>query len=108
MTPGVDVLTTLLEECAAEPHLTTAGVLERWREHRYFRRLEELAGSETLINDRQAVAELGGLLKSLADAEAAERRRELLDKSRNQPLSEQERVELNNLLAQRVSTEERE
>ncbi len=102
-TPGVDILTTLLEQLAREPHLTTAGVLERWRSHEHFRHLEQLASGESLINEAQAATELIGLIGRLSDQERARRRNALLEKSAERPLDEEELRELNALLASRVS-----
>ena len=102
-TPGMDVLTTLLEELCRQPHVTTAVVLERWREHAVFPRLEALASAESLIDQRQAVPELNGLLAKLSLEETAHRRQELVEKSRSGPLNEEEQTELKALWAARVS-----
>ncbi|MFK8016317.1 MAG: DNA primase [Gammaproteobacteria bacterium] len=102
-TPGMDVLTTLLEELRQEPHLNTAAVLERWREHRFFPRLADLASAEPLIDGRQAVPELEGMLGKLSLEDADHRRQELVEKSKLGGLDEAEQRELKALWAARVS-----
>ena len=95
-------MTTLIEQLAAKPHLTTAGVLERWRDHRFFPRLEALASAESLIDGSQAVAELSGILDKLSKEETAHRRAELVEKSKHEALDESEQRELAKLLASRL------
>ena len=99
--PGAEVLTTLLEQLRETPHLKTAAVLERWREHRFFERLNDLASAEILINATQAVAELNGLLSKLSEHERDQRCEELLAKARDSGLDETEKAELAELLAAR-------
>ncbi|MFK7888236.1 MAG: DNA primase [Gammaproteobacteria bacterium] len=100
--PGADVLTTLLEQLRESPHLNTAAILERWREHKFFERLNDLASAEMLMNAKQAVAELNGLLTKLSEHETDQRREELLAKSRESGLSETEKSELAELLSART------
>ena len=103
-TPGMEVLTTLIEQLREHPHLSTAGVLERWREHKFFPRLEALASTEALIDAKQAVSELNGILNKLSRGETAHRCAQLVEKSKHEALDEQEQRELAALLASRVST----
>ena len=44
--PGIELLHDLIETAQAEPHITTAGLLERWRDHEQGRHLGKLAAME--------------------------------------------------------------
>ncbi len=60
--PGSDLLRDLIEAVQAEPNITTAGLLERWRNDEEGRHLGKLAALELPESDEfDASAELGGL-----------------------------------------------
>src|SRR5690606_24607258 len=51
---GIEVLVELIEMARANPKLSTAQLVERWRERPEGARLAELAAAESLVPDRAA------------------------------------------------------
>ena len=49
--PGVNFLCELIEFIRNRPHVSTASILENWRDTRFASRLQELASEEELVND---------------------------------------------------------
>lgn len=97
--PGVDLLVELLEELSHNPNITTAGVLERWRDRPGEQHLRKLATIEVLVSSDEAGDELNGALARLVVEGGAETRtRFLLDKARSEALSNAEKLELQGLL----------
>jgi len=93
--PGTDLLRDLIETVQADPNITTAGLLERWRNHEEGRHLGKLAAVEVPeYEDFDAAAELGDCLRQLAASGARERIEFLIEKERLSSLSEAERSEL--------------
>jgi len=97
--PGVAVLSELLEELLARPALSMAQTLERWRERPEYRRLTELAAGKPLVADDGAAGrELAQAIERLLDAQLRGGRLEvLIEKARDQELSEAEKQELQTL-----------
>jgi DNA primase len=98
---GVDVLAELLETAAAEPKLSTAQLVERWRERPEGARLAELAAAESLVRDRiEAERELQNALKKLvAEAGPGRRLDELIAASGERKLAPEEQQEFQELLS---------
>ncbi|MBT8136292.1 MAG: DNA primase [Gammaproteobacteria bacterium] len=100
--PGVDVLARLLAELQAQPELSTAMVLERWREDAVGSHLATLAATEPLVEEEEAVAELRNSLLHLVARDVSRRRAdELMTKARQKQLSAEEKLELQQLLRDR-------
>jgi len=96
--PGVELLRKLIETLHSEPHLTTAGLLERWRNQEEGRHLGKLASMAIpAADDFDAAAELNECVRSLETVGRKERVKELLEKGRLSPLDESERAELRDL-----------
>ncbi|MFQ6005625.1 MAG: DNA primase [Woeseia sp.] len=93
--PGTDLLRELIETLQAEPNMTTAGILERWRDREEGRHLGKLAASE-LPDDEEfdPAAELHDSLEQLAALRRRERVDDLIEKERLSSLTEAERAEL--------------
>ena len=100
---GVDVLVELLETAAAEPGLSTAQLVERWRERPEGARLAELAAIESLVPDRAAAERelLNALQKLVAEAGPGRRLDELIAASGERRLTAEEQLEFQELLNQR-------
>jgi DNA primase len=97
--PGVDLLRALIETVQAEPNITTAGLLERWRHDEEGRHLGKLVASEVPLDEEfDAAAELADSLEQLALAGRKERTSFLIEKQRVTGLSEEEKAELQELL----------
>ncbi|HZW58785.1 MAG TPA: DNA primase [Woeseiaceae bacterium] len=97
--PGADLLHDLIETVQAEPNITTAGLLERWRHHPEGRHLGKLAAAElpSLEEEFDPAAELAECLAQLAHSGRRERIEFLIEKERLGSLSESERRELREL-----------
>jgi DNA primase len=96
--PGADLLAALIETVQAEPNITTAGLLERWRHDDKGRHLGKLAAMEVPSDeDFDAAAELGECLAQLAIAGRKERVSFLIEKQRVDGLKDDEKSELRQL-----------
>ena len=96
--PGVELLHELIETVQAEPNITTAGLLERWRHDDQGRHLGKLAMAEIPSDkDFDASAELHDCLDQLAVAGRRERISFLIEKQRDKTLSDEEKTELRQL-----------
>jgi len=102
-TRGVDVLVELIEMAADAPRLTTAQLVERWRERPEAARLAELAAAESLVRDRAgAERELATAVERLvSDAGPGRRLDELIAASRERTLSAEEKLEFQELMKAR-------
>jgi DNA primase len=100
---GFPVLRELLETARSEPKLTTAQLVERWRERPEGDRLAELAGEESLVADAKAAGrELASLLERIGRELGPDRRlNELIELSRERRLSAAEQKEFQGLLGAR-------
>ena len=100
---GFPVLRELLESARSAPKLTTAQLVERWRERPEGTRLAELAGEESLVADAKAAGrELGSLLDRIGRELGPDRRlNELIELARERRLSEAEQKEFQGLLGAR-------
>ena len=88
----------LIETVQAEPHISTAGLLERFRHDEQGRHLGKLAASQLPDDeDFDAAAELAECLEQLALAGRKERIDFLIEKQRVKGLSEDEKAELRQL-----------
>ncbi len=97
--PGVDLLQAVIETVQAEPNITTAGLLERFRHDEQGRHLGKLAAAELPVDeDFDAAAELTDCLQQLAQARRRERIEFLIEKQKVSGLSADEKAELQALL----------
>jgi DNA primase len=94
--PGIAVLRELLAELLAQPAQSMAQTLERWRDRPEYRRLCELAASQPLVIEPAAAGrELSQAIDRLLDAQLRGGRLEaLIEKAREQGLSDTEKLEL--------------
>jgi DNA primase len=96
--PGADLLRDLIETVQAEPNITTAGLLERWRSHDQGRHLGTLAASELPADeDFDPAAELAQCLLQLEASAIRDRIDFLIDKQTHSSLTDAEREELRQL-----------
>ncbi|MFT3907124.1 MAG: DNA primase [Steroidobacteraceae bacterium] len=97
-TPGAPVLRELLGTLQAEPALSVAVLLERWRERPEFARLSALAAAEPLVPDAGAAGrELAEGLGRMIEEEQRQGRYKTLLARPLAALSEQEKLELQEL-----------
>jgi DNA primase len=95
---GSDLLIALIETVQAEPNITTAGLLERFRHDEQGRHLGKLAATE-LPGDEEfdAAAELADCIDQLALAGRKDRIDFLIEKQKLSGLSDAEKAELRQL-----------
>ncbi|HEY5558736.1 MAG TPA: DNA primase [Steroidobacteraceae bacterium] len=100
---GFATLRELLETARDEPSLSTAQLVERWRDRPEGARLAELAGSESLVPDARAAGrELATVLDRIGAELGPEKRlNELIELARERRLTEQEQKEFQGLLGAR-------
>jgi DNA primase len=96
--PGIELLHDLIETAQAEPHITTAGLLERWRDHEQGRHLGKLAAMELPGEEEfDPAAELAACLDQLALAGRRDRIDFLIEKQKLSSLTDEEKSELRQL-----------
>jgi DNA primase len=101
----VPLLLELLAQLREDPVATTGALLERWRERPDYPHLARLAASECLVPDPvAAAAEIRSALNRLVSEHLLGRLQALEDKAREEPLSAEEKAELQRLLRSRVQT----
>ncbi len=100
---GFQVLRELLDTARAEPKLTTAQFVERWRDRPEGARLAELAGQESLVADARAAGrELATLLERIGKELGPEKRlNDLIKLDRERRLTDEEKKEFQGLLGAR-------
>jgi DNA primase len=93
--PGIDILQELIETVQADPNISTAGLLERWRHDDQGRHLGKLAAVELPLEEEfDPESELGDCLNQLAHAGRRERIDFLIEKQKLNPLTDEEKSEL--------------
>lgn len=96
---GVDLLVALIETIHAEPTITTAGLLERWRHDEKGRHLGKLAAADVPNEeDFDPAGELAECIRHLVQAGRKERIEFLIEKQRLNGLSDEDKAELSALL----------
>ena len=98
---GAPLLAELLRAAAANPGLTAASIVERYRGHETGPHLERLAGTPHLIEEAEArEAEFSGVLDGLHEQARRQRQRRLMEKERSGTLDDGEKEEYLRLLAE--------
>lgn len=98
---GAPLLAELLRSAAANPRLTAASIVERYRGHEVGPHLERLAGTPHLIEEGEArEAEFSGVLDGLHEQARRQRQRRLMEKERSGALDDAEKEEFLRLLAE--------
>lgn len=95
---GVKILRELIETLQAEPNLSTAGLLERWRNKEDGHHLGKLAAVELpTLDDFDAAAELSQCIGQLEAMGRKDRAEKLIEKGSIGKLEESDRAELREL-----------
>ncbi|MGH8496156.1 MAG: hypothetical protein ACREVN_08465, partial [Gammaproteobacteria bacterium] len=97
--PGVRLLSALIDDLLDRATLTTAGVLERWREHQQYEALAKLAAGEILEEEEMAVTVFRDATERLVRQEVLDRMDELNRKAAETELTGPEKAELRGLHA---------
>jgi DNA primase len=99
--PGAAVLVEILDLLHGNPHLNTAGILERWRNHENGRYLARLAQEEALIPPESLDAEFAAVMRGLRSRYIDRRIERLRERAE---LNEEEKATLRQLLAEKASS----
>jgi DNA primase len=103
--PGVPLLLELLAQLREDPVNSTAALLERWRGRPEYAPLSRLAAGECLVPDAEAaVPEIRSSLERLVADHALDRLQVLQEKAGLEPLSSEEKAELQALLRSRAQS----
>ena len=105
---GMDLLLELLEHCRSNEQTTTGTLIERHRQEPHFAALEKLASHDHLLEEDEVEPAFVANLKQLQDQAIEAQLEQLLEKSRHEMLSGEEKQLLNQLLSvSQPSTNER-
>ena len=97
--PGTSLLAELLEDLRSHPQITTAGILERWRQHEDGPHLTRLAAQDMLVAEDAAALVLTETIRRLIRQAGPEKSTEdLLSKAQSGRLTPEEKLELTDLL----------
>jgi DNA primase len=103
--PGVPLLLELLAQLREDPVSSTGALLERWRGRPEYAPLSRLAAGECLVPDAEAaVPEIRSALERLVSDHALDRLQVLQEKAGVEPLSADEKTELQELLRFRAQS----
>lgn len=96
-----EILLKLLQQLAANPQSNTASLIETWRDHEYFEFINRLAAWEHQVPEQELVKEFIDIIIFLQKQNLELIIRQLIDKSRQQGLTETERLHLQKMLQER-------
>lgn len=96
--PGIQILTQLLEILGQQPHLTTAGLIENWRDTPEEKHLSKLAQQEIPGKEDDIAQEFKDTLKKLQLIAREQRRDILQQKLARNDISNDEIIEWNQLV----------
>lgn len=91
--PGLSILVNLLETLHEYPHLNTAALLERWRDHEHGAHLQRLAQQPLNLSLEQSLPEFEGVIDQLEKQVTASRQQYLTSKPFSQ-LTDEEKEEI--------------
>ena len=95
---GIELLKQLINLSKENDNISTANLLERYRQESHFNALEKLAAHDHLIPEEQTASAFIGLLEQLQGQSTDAELDQLLEKSKHQALNEDEKSLLTKLL----------
>ena len=96
-----EILLQLLQQLAANPQANTASLIETWRNHSYFDFINRLAAWNHQVPEAELVKEFIDIILFLQKQNQELIIRRLIEKSRQQGLTEAERMSLQKMLQER-------
>lgn len=99
---GQELLQKLLQQVAAAPTINTATLIETWRDSEFFESLGKLAAWDHQVPDEALLKEFSDILEFLQKQNLDNKINEFLAKSRKQGLTVAEKLQLQDLLKQRM------
>ena len=91
--PGLPILVNLLETLHQHPHLNTAALLERWRDHEHGAHLQRLAQQPLSLSLEQSHPEFEGVIDQL-EKQVTESRQQYLTSKPFSQLTDEEKQEI--------------
>lgn len=96
-----EILLQLLQQLAMNSQATTATLIESWRDHPYFDSINRLAAWDHLVPEQELVKEFIDIMFFLQKQNRELTIRQLINKSRQQGLNEEEKIKLQDMLKER-------
>ena len=96
-----EILLSVLGQLEANPQATTATLIESWRNHPYFESLNKLAAWDHLVPEQELVKEFIDIILFLQKQNRELTIRQLINKSRQHGLNEEEKILLQKMLKER-------
>lgn len=96
-----EILLHLLHQLTTNPQANTANLVEKWRDHVYFEFINRLAAWDHQVPEQELVKEFIDIILFLQKQNQEVIIRQLIDKSRQQGLTEIERLDLQTMLQER-------
>lgn len=96
-----EILLRLLNQLAANTQTNTASLIESWRDHPYFEYINRLAAWDHQVPDQEVVKEFIDIIIFLQKQNQELIIRQLINKSRQEGLTETERMNLQKMLQER-------
>lgn len=96
-----EILLSVLDQLEANPQATTATLIESWRNHPYFESLNKLAAWDHLVPEQELVKEFIDIILFLQKQNRELTIRQLINKSRQHGLNEEEKIQLQEMLKER-------
>jgi DNA primase len=100
--PGIKLLTELLEITQSNPQISTGALLEHWRNKPEAKHLAKLASEKLLTPETGAATELEDIFKQIAISAIEQEIEQLLHKSKQTALTDEEKRKLQELFSQKA------
>lgn len=95
------ILLKLLQQLATNPQTNTAALIEYWRNSNYFESINKLAAWDHQVPEQELIKEFIDIILFLQKQNKEQIIRQLIEKSRQQGLTEQEKLNLQEMLKER-------
>ncbi|ETO93841.1 DNA primase [Legionella oakridgensis] len=99
--PKQTMLQSMIEQVAHHPGISTAALVELWRESPMFDAINKLAAWDHQVPEEARTKEFMDIVLFLAKQNQEKKIQKLLEKARNQSLTETDRLQLQEMLKQR-------
>jgi len=104
---GLDLLREIVDFCLSRPDITTAGLLEQWREHPAGVHMGKLAADELHVDDKIREAHWQATLGHIALQVASQKLEELIELQRQGLLTAQQTEQLKELLKRKLELQQK-
>ncbi|MCF6226987.1 MAG: DNA primase [Xanthomonadales bacterium] len=104
---GLDLLREIVDFCASRPDITTAGLLEQWREHPAGAHMGKLAADDLLVDDKIREVHWQATLGHIALQVASQRLEPVIEQQRQGVLTVEQKELLRQLLARKLELQQK-